>query len=105
MEPGTRNGRASPGRPIAQPLDFPRLWGLQGARRNLLSINGLWIKIGQSYVYGTTMLSGRPRLRELRPVLLAVAMALLAYLLAMIAPTRAYDARADYCEDHPAECR
>jgi len=51
------------------------------------------------------MRSGRVLSHELRPVFLAVAMALLAYLLAMIAPTRAYDERADYCEDHPAECR
>jgi len=70
-----------------------------------LSNDGLCAVNRQSYVYGTTMRSGRVLSHELRPVFLAVAMALLAYLLAMIAPTRAYDERADYCEDHPAECR
>lgn len=46
-----------------------------------------------------------PTWRQLRPVVLAVAMALLAHLLGMVSPTGAYDEEADYCEDHPAECR
>lgn len=41
---------------------------------------------------------------QLRPVLLAIIMVFLAFVLGMVAPVDRYDARADYCEDHPEDC-